>query len=70
MSSHKIFDTTIEKNGYNYYVVPKGYPLFKASKEFNNPNNISLNLESGRPYFFGLKNELMDDALERKFNLL
>jgi hypothetical protein len=57
MSSDKIFDTTIEKNGYNYYVVPKGYPLFKASKEFNNPNNIFLNLESGRPYFFGLKNQ-------------
>lgn len=56
MSNHKIFSTTIEKNGYKYYVVPKGYPLFKALKTFRNANDISLTLKPNRPYFFGLKN--------------
>lgn len=56
MSDQKIFNTIIEKNGYNYYVVPKGYPLFKASKIFSNTNSISLILEPNKPYFFGLKN--------------
>jgi hypothetical protein len=56
MSDHQIFSTTIEKNGYRYYVVPKGYPLFKALKTFRNPNDISLTLSPNKPYFFGLKN--------------
>lgn len=56
MSDHKIFETTIEKNGYKYYVVPKGYPLFKALKTFRDPTDISLILKPNAPYFFGLKN--------------
>jgi hypothetical protein len=56
MSDHQIFSTTIEKNGYRYYVVPKDYPLFKALNSFRNPNNISLILSPNKPYFFGLKN--------------
>jgi hypothetical protein len=50
MSNTSIFNQTIEKNGYNFYVIPENYPLFKASKMNYNeliPNNI---------YFFGLKN--------------
>ena len=55
MSDHQIFSNTIEKNGYKYYVVPKGYPLFKALKTFRNANDISLTLKPNKPYFFGLK---------------
>ena len=55
-SDLNIFETTIEKNGYKYYVVPKGYPLFKALKTFRNANDISLTLTPNKPYFFGLKN--------------
>jgi hypothetical protein len=56
MSDHQIFNSTINKDGYKYYVVPKGYPLFKALKTFRDPtNNISLTLNPNKPYFFGLK---------------
>lgn len=50
MSDTSIFNRTIEKNGYNYYIIPSNYSLFKASKMNYSelrPNNL---------YFFGLKN--------------
>jgi hypothetical protein len=40
-------------NGIKYYIIPKGYPLFRASKTLDENNSMSL--KSGRFYFFGLK---------------
>lgn len=43
-----------EENGLKFYNIPANYPLFKASKMLDNYG--SMTLESGRFYFFGLKN--------------
>jgi hypothetical protein len=44
------------EEGYRYYTLPKGYPLYKASRE----SKESMNLVPGNFYFFGVKNDNPD----------
>jgi len=46
----------IEENGILYYVIPKDYPLFKATKQYD-PASHGLHLDPKGFYFFGVKDE-------------
>jgi len=45
-----------ENDGTIYYVIPSGYPLFKATKTYD-PMQDGLSLNPDGFYFFGVKNE-------------
>lgn len=53
-SDISVFDNFVIENGMKFYMIPVGYPLFKASKMLDSRGSMSL--ENGRFYFFGLKN--------------
>jgi hypothetical protein len=57
-NSNPFDDNTIQKieeNGIYYYIVPSGFPLFKASTIYDE-KNPRLNLRPDGFYFFGVKN--------------
>jgi hypothetical protein len=56
MSDMSVFYNKHVEDGLSYYIFPAGYPLFKALKSFRNAKDLILVLNSGTPYFFGLKN--------------
>lgn len=70
-SDPTIFTNKIFQRGLAYYNIPSRYPLFKASKTFTK-NNISLQLEQDKPYFFGLKNISPDyiDSYEKEYGVI
>jgi hypothetical protein len=58
MNSNPFDDNTIKKeeeNGIYYYIVPKGFPLFKATKKYD-ISRKGLTLDPTGSYFFGVKN--------------
>ena len=46
----------IQENGIYYYIIPKNYPLFKATNNYD-INTGGLFLTPNRFYFFGAKDE-------------
>lgn len=54
MADTSIFNNKIEENGIYYYIIPMGYPVWKAHKTLS--RGAILTLRPNRPYFFGLKN--------------
>ena len=63
------FPTTITtEDGYEYYTIPKGYPLYKASR--NSKTSRDFNPE--RFYFFGVKNENPEyiESFENEYGII
>jgi hypothetical protein len=63
------FPTTITtEDGYEYYTIPKGYPLYKASRNSKTPRDFNLN----RFYFFGVKNETPEyiESFEKEYGII
>jgi hypothetical protein len=49
----------VKENGISYYIIPSGYKLFKATKEYNGKDSC-INLEPSGFYFFGEHNKDTD----------
>ena len=45
----------IQENNMTYYVIPSGYPLFKATKKYDIHSGNLLHLDPNGFYFFGIK---------------
>ena len=45
----------IQENNMTYYVIPAGYPLFKATKKYDIHSGNLLHLDPNGFYFFGIK---------------
>jgi hypothetical protein len=63
------FPTTITtEDGYEYYTLPEGYPLYKASRN----SKTSRNFEPGRFYFFGVKNKKPKyiESFEKEYGII
>ena len=60
--------TTTTENGYEYYTIPEGYPLYKASRN----SKEARNFEPGRFYFFGVKNESPEyiESFEEEYGII
>lgn len=58
----------MEKNVQNLHFSFARIFIFKENNQFRSQQPQKAAKRNGS--FFGLKNELMDDALERKFNFL
>lgn len=63
-----VFSTTTTENGYEYYTLPKDYPLYKASRN----SKEARNLAPGRFYFFGVKNESPEyiESFEKEYGII
>lgn len=66
--SSSVFSTTITEQNYEYYTIPKGYPLYKASRI----SKEAMNLASGKFYFFGVKNENTEyiESFEKEYGII
>jgi hypothetical protein len=63
------FPTTITtEDGYEYYTIPEGYPLYKASRNSKTPRDFNPK----RFYFFGVKNENQEyiESFEEEYGII
>jgi hypothetical protein len=63
------FPTTITtEDGYEYYTIPEGYPLYKASRNSKTPRDF----KPERFYFFGVKNENPEyiESFEKEYGII
>ena len=58
------------ENGMTYYIVPSGFPLFKATKSYRETEGFHL--DPSKPYFFGLKNMDPDyiESYEEEYGII
>lgn len=62
--------TTEEIDWKTYYIVPSGFPLFKATKSYIETEGFHL--DPSKPYFFGLKNMDRDyiESYEEEYGII
>lgn len=61
----------IQENGIYYYIIPSGYPLFKATKNYDIASG-GLFLDPNGIYFFGVKNDNPEyiESYEKEYGII
>jgi hypothetical protein len=60
-----------EENGIWYYIIPRGYPLYKATKTYD-PTSAGLHLDPNGYYFFGVKDDTPEyiESYEKEYGII